>query len=159
MTHFHSRLFWWTNTCFVITRNSAKRMTSNEKPPDGISKGHQQLPADTNGRDYAVIADKTAAAIAAQGQPPLAANRVPPGNQQQLPSKPRTKRPADYSRGSCRMFFPTSGHMGFELIKTSDEFPPIETIREMIDYETRIRLSEPLQELMDMYCKDEAAVT
>ncbi|CAF4457073.1 unnamed protein product, partial [Didymodactylos carnosus] len=49
--------------------------------------------------------------------------------------------------------------MGFETVKMSDELPPIETIREMIDYETRIRLSKPIQELMDMYHMDETAVT
>ncbi|CAF4297452.1 unnamed protein product, partial [Rotaria magnacalcarata] len=44
--------------------------------------------------------------------------------------------------------------MGFDTIKTSNEFPPIETVREMITYETSIRLSEPIQELVDFYYND-----
>jgi hypothetical protein len=57
------------------------------------------------------------------------------------------------------MFFPTSGRMGFETVKQSDELPPIETLREMIAYEIRLRLSEPIQELIDLYHTDEGAVT
>ncbi|CAF3263724.1 unnamed protein product [Rotaria socialis] len=64
----------------------------------------------------------------------------------------------DFSRARCKMFFPTSGRMGFDKIKTSTEFPPIETVREMITYETSIRLSEPIQELMDFYHNDEASL-
>ncbi|CAM2727214.1 unnamed protein product [Rotaria socialis] len=65
----------------------------------------------------------------------------------------------DFSRARCKMFFPTSGRMGFDKIKTSTEFPPIETVREMITYETSIRLSEPIQELMDFYHNDEASLS
>ncbi|CAF2135336.1 unnamed protein product [Rotaria magnacalcarata] len=57
------------------------------------------------------------------------------------------------------MFFPTSGRMGFDTIKTSNEFPPIETVREMITYETSIRLSEPIQELMDFYYNDATSLS
>ncbi|CAF1915608.1 unnamed protein product [Rotaria magnacalcarata] len=64
----------------------------------------------------------------------------------------------DFSRARCRMFFPTSGRMGFDTIKTSTEFPPIEIVREMITYETSIRLSEPIQELMDFYHNDETSL-
>ncbi|CAF4497224.1 unnamed protein product [Rotaria magnacalcarata] len=56
------------------------------------------------------------------------------------------------------MFFPTSGRMGFDIIKTSNEFPPIETVCEIITYETSIRLSEPIQELMNFYYNDEASL-
>ncbi|CAF4335296.1 unnamed protein product, partial [Rotaria magnacalcarata] len=62
----------------------------------------------------------------------------------------------NFSRAQCRMFFPTSGRIGFDTIKTSNEFPPIETVREIITYETSIRLSEPIQELMHFYYNDEA---
>ena len=57
------------------------------------------------------------------------------------------------------MFFPTSGRMGFEKISTSDDLPPIETLREMIAYETHLRLSEPIQELIESCHKDEKALT
>ncbi|CAF3376529.1 unnamed protein product [Rotaria socialis] len=49
--------------------------------------------------------------------------------------------------------------MGFDTIKTSTEFPPIETVREMITYETSIRLSEPIQELMKFYYNNEATLS
>lgn len=57
------------------------------------------------------------------------------------------------------MFFPTSGHQGFDLLKVSDEVPPVETIRAMILYETQLRLSDSIQEIMDDYHDDEAAVS
>ncbi|CAF4451748.1 unnamed protein product, partial [Rotaria magnacalcarata] len=66
------------------------------------------------------------------------------------------KQHKNFSRAQCRMFFPTSGRIGFDTIKTSNEFPPIETVREIITYETSIRLSEPIQELMHFYYNDEA---
>jgi 16S rRNA C1402 (ribose-2'-O) methylase RsmI len=56
------------------------------------------------------------------------------------------------------MFFPTSGRMHFEVITLSTELPPIEVLREMIFYETNIRLSEPIQNLIDVYHENEAAV-
>jgi hypothetical protein len=49
--------------------------------------------------------------------------------------------------------------MGFDTVKLSDEFPSIEIVREMIVYETRLRLSDSIQELMDEYHTDENAVT
>jgi hypothetical protein len=141
-------------------------MASMKKRLNGISKEHQKDVFDTNGQKYAVIEDQTATAIATEEQPqpvtnrgPVVSNSSPPPNQQQPPPQLQFTRPKDYSRGKCRMFFPTSGHMGFQLVKTSDEFPSIETIREMIAYEIRIRLCEPIQELMDMYHTDEAAIT
>jgi hypothetical protein len=57
------------------------------------------------------------------------------------------------------MFFPTSGRMGFEKVSTSDELPPIEILREMIAYETRLRLSEPIQELIESHHTNEEALT
>ncbi|CAF1291604.1 unnamed protein product, partial [Rotaria magnacalcarata] len=68
------------------------------------------------------------------------------------------KQHKNFSRAQCRMFFPTSGCIGFDTIKTSNEFPPIETVREIITYETSIRLSEPIQELMNFYYNDEASL-
>lgn len=57
------------------------------------------------------------------------------------------------------MFFPTSGRMGFEKVNISDELPPIEVLREMIAYETDLRLSEPIQELIESCHTDEKALT
>ena len=56
------------------------------------------------------------------------------------------------------MFFPASGHQGFDLLKVSDELPPVETVRAMILYETQLRLSDSIQEIMDDYHDDEGAV-
>jgi len=56
------------------------------------------------------------------------------------------------------MFFPTSGHMGFDKVKLSDEYPSIDIVRKMIAYETRLRLCNSIQELMDEYYTDENAV-
>ncbi|CAF1608240.1 unnamed protein product [Rotaria magnacalcarata] len=89
------------------------------------------------------IEQQTADAIAAQVKHPPINN----------------KQHKDFSRARCRMFFPTSGRMGFDTIKTSTEFPPIEIVREMITYETSIRLSEPIQELMDFYHNDETSLS
>jgi hypothetical protein len=49
--------------------------------------------------------------------------------------------------------------MGFDTIKFSEELPPIEIVREMILYETRLRLSDSIQQIMDEYHTDESAVT
>ncbi|UJR12545.1 hypothetical protein I4U23_016721 [Adineta vaga] len=126
----------------------------NKNSPSNSSKDSQQRDLSNAGKqDHTIIADKTAAAIATS-------NDSSQSEERKLPNKPKVDRPPiDRMGGSCRMFFPTSGHMGFELIKTSDEYPPIEILRDMIAYETRIRLSEPLQELMDEYYQDEDAVT
>jgi hypothetical protein len=41
----------------------------------------------------------------------------------------------------------------------SDDFPPLETVREMIKYETSLRLSDSVQELFDLYHHDDNAIT
>ena len=41
----------------------------------------------------------------------------------------------------------------------SDAFPPLEIVRKMIEYETKLRLSEPIQQLFDLYHTDDTAVT
>jgi len=41
----------------------------------------------------------------------------------------------------------------------SDDLPPLETVREMIKYETSLRLSDPIQQLFDLYYKDDNAIT
>lgn len=59
----------------------------------------------------------------------------------------------------CLMFFPTSGRMGFDKVTISDELPPIEILRDMIAYETQLRLSEPVQDLIESCHTNEAALT
>ncbi|CAF0965830.1 unnamed protein product [Adineta steineri] len=41
----------------------------------------------------------------------------------------------------------------------SDDLPSLETVRQMIKYETSLRLSESVQELLDLYHKDDNAIT
>lgn len=41
----------------------------------------------------------------------------------------------------------------------NDNLPPLEIVRQMIEYETFLRLSEPIQELFDFYRNDDTAVT
>ncbi|CAF3558473.1 unnamed protein product [Rotaria sordida] len=111
---------------------------------------------------YAEIAQKTAAAITAEGRPLSGNNGL--SIQRSLPQLPRYQPPPPPSPPMerymvCRMFFPTSGHMGFDTIKLSDELPPIEIVREMILYETYLRLSDSIQKIMDEYHTDECAVT
>jgi hypothetical protein len=113
---------------------------------------------------YAEIAKKTAAAIAAEESPSVV--NIETAIHSSLPQLPRYQppppRPPSPPRGPqmmCRMFFPTSGHMGFDKVKLSDEYPSIDIVREMIAYETRLRLSNSIQELMDEYYRDENAVT
>ncbi|CAF1426902.1 unnamed protein product [Rotaria magnacalcarata] len=120
--------------------------------------------SDSVEKRYAEIARKTAAAISAEGTPPVVNNGL--SIPQSLPELPRYQPPRprppvlrEERMMMCRMFFPTSGHMGFDTVKLSDELPPIETVREMILYETRLRLSDSIQKLMDEYHTDEAAVT
>ncbi len=113
---------------------------------------------------YAELAKKTAAAIAAEGPPSATNGEVSvmstlPRLPRYQPPPPRRPPRMDDMMMVCRMFFPTSGHMGFDTIKLSNELPPIEIVREMILYETRLRLSDSIQELMDEYYTDEAAVT
>jgi hypothetical protein len=120
---------------------------------------------DTTQQGDAEIGKKTTAAIAAEGQPPVVNNKppaqAPPPPTIQQSSRPKVNpRDADQmSRRTCRMFFPSSGRMGFDMITVSDELPPIETVRDMIAYETRLRLSQPIQELMDLYHTNEDSVT
>lgn len=64
-----------------------------------------------------------------------------------------------FSGGRCLMFFPTSGRMGFEKVETTNDLPSLETVREMIAYESQLRLSEAIQELIEFYHMDERAVT
>lgn len=114
---------------------------------------------------YAEIAKKTTDAIAAEG-PPKADEKVTPV-QPKLPElpryhpppPPRPPSPSDRRFMVCRMFFPTSGHRGFDTVKSSEELPPLEIVREMIVYETRLRLSNSIQKIMDEYHTDECAVT
>ena len=128
--------------------------------------GGQQSSVVGNKQDHAVIAEKTTKAIATQVKPIIstkngasASNGTKPADQKKPPPDRKPIDSRDFSERRCLMFFPTSGHMGFEIVKTSDELPPVEAIREMIAYETRLRLSEPVQDLIDTYHTDEAAVT
>lgn len=41
----------------------------------------------------------------------------------------------------------------------SDDLPPLDVLRQMIQYETSLRLSEPVQELFDLHRKDDNAIT
>lgn len=41
----------------------------------------------------------------------------------------------------------------------SDDLPPLDILRQMIQYETSLRLSEPVQELFDLHHKDDNAIT
>ncbi|CAF0970137.1 unnamed protein product [Rotaria sordida] len=139
---------------------SRKRTLSNE-----VTAEHEQHSIDPEQQRDTVIKEKTRAAITAQEPPPppppvtnnqSSARPIPsPASQQPRPPKSRARN----SKRMCRMFFPSSGRMGFDKVKNSDELPPIETLREMIMYETRLRLSEPIQELMDLYHIDEDSVT
>ncbi|CAF1676631.1 unnamed protein product, partial [Didymodactylos carnosus] len=117
-------------------------MDGSKKSPDGAAKEHQQLPNDIGEQRYTEIAEQTTAAIVAQGPPPVVNSR--PSIEPALPELPRFWPPplpprrvgANFPR-ACRMLFPTSGHLGFGLLKYSEEEPPIHTLREMIVYETR----------------------
>jgi hypothetical protein len=110
---------------------------------------------------YAELAAKTAAAIAAEGIPSTAnsSSSVKPSLPQLPRYQPPPPPPAAERYRVCRMFFPTSGHMGFDTVKLSEELPPIEIVRQMIFYETSLRLSHSIQEIMDEYHTDESAVT
>ena len=41
----------------------------------------------------------------------------------------------------------------------NDGFPPLEVLRQMIQYETHLRLSDSIQELFDLHHQDDKAVT
>ncbi|CAF1032457.1 unnamed protein product [Adineta steineri] len=118
-------------------------------------------PDDVLKKRYAELAKKTATAIANEGPPPNINDR--PAIPNSLPTLPRYEPPPPHrpqrQRPTCRMFFPTSGHLGFDTVKLTTELPSIETVREMVIYETRLRLSDSIQEIMDQYYTDECAVT
>lgn len=138
-------------------------MASNTTLPNGNEKLQQQEIQNAVNQTQATLEQKTAEAIAANGQSATADGKKDKrkdskSKKEDKPRKPRRDFPDNSSQYRCLMFFPTSGHIGFDTIKTSDEFPPIETIREMVTYETKIRLSKPIQELMDYYHTDEAAL-
>jgi hypothetical protein len=40
-----------------------------------------------------------------------------------------------------------------------DDLPPLDIVRQMIKYETSLRLSDPVQQLFDLYHKDDNAIT
>ena len=118
---------------------------------------------DSSEKRYAELAKKTTAAINAEGPAPNVPSEsaVKPS----LPQLPRYEPPPprppinEYGGMVCRMFFPTSGHLGFDKVEVSDELPSLETVRGMILYETRLRLSNSIQAIMDEYHHDEQAVT
>lgn len=122
-------------------------------------------PGDSTEKRYAELAKKTTAAIEAEGPPPAAG--IAPTVQPTLPQLPRYEPPPpppprdrDYGRQMCcRMFFPSSGHLGFDKVEVSEELPSVEVVRQMILYETRLRLSDSVQAIMDEYHHDESAVT
>jgi hypothetical protein len=133
-------------------RVTRANMDVDETPPD-----------DSVEKRYAQIAEKAAAAIAAEGLPSTEVNNRNT-IQRSLPQLPRYQppppvRPVERLERCCRMFFPTSGHIGFDTVKLSCESPPVEIVREMIIYETRLRLSDSIQQLMDEYHTDENAIT
>lgn len=41
----------------------------------------------------------------------------------------------------------------------SDELPPLDIVRQMITYETSLRLSDSVQELFELYHTDDNAIT
>lgn len=138
------------------------KVTKRKKSSDGNRKKFKKNSSQEEEEDdrNVKIAEATAAAIAANGSPPAQSNTpVTKDTMNEWPEyQRRNVRPLSMER-RCLMLFPTSGHMGFDIIQMSDELPPIETIREMIAYETRLRLSEPIQELMELYHSDESALT
>lgn len=40
-----------------------------------------------------------------------------------------------------------------------EDLPPLEIVRQMIDYETRLRLSDSVQDLFEVHHKDDQAIT
>jgi hypothetical protein len=126
-------------------------MSANTTPPNGVINNPQQSPTDDKQQYDATITEKTRGAIAAQDAPSSKSNESDP-------PKPTRGKPK-IARAMCRMFFPSSGRMGFGQVMDSAESPPLETLRHMITYETRLRLSDSIQELMDVYHTDEESVT
>ncbi|CAF5081829.1 unnamed protein product, partial [Rotaria magnacalcarata] len=140
-------------------------MASSNTPSNPPKTKQQKNTQNVANQLQANIEQKTAEAIAANEKTPTASEKNDKKNRSVVSPPKRqgrsNRRPPSsgdgFSQSRCLMFFPTSGRMGFEKVRVSDELPPIETLREMIAYETNIRLSEPIQELMDVYHTDEAA--
>ena len=123
-------------------------------------------PSDSLQQSYGDIAQKTTEAIATEESPEAIYNEeriqtypLQPAPPAPPPPPPQPQLQPREPRMCCRMFFPTSGHMGWDTVKTSDELPPIDIVRQMILYETRLRLSDAVQNVMDQYYTDESAVT
>ena len=126
-------------------------MSNSTTPSNGVRNNPQQSPTDGKQQQDATITEKTREAIAGQRAPaPKSDESAPPKSTR---GKPKV------ARAMCRMFFPSSGRMGFDKVKDSIELPPLETLRHMVAYETRLRLSDSIQELMDAYHTDEESVT
>jgi hypothetical protein len=132
-------------------RKKNETMSESVTPTNVAGVNDQQGSSNLPIKPDATLTAKTTAAIATERTP--VANGDKPTNPTVEPTKQTQKRFA------CRMFFPSSGRMGFDLVKVSDEMPPIGILREMILYETRLRLSESIQDLMDQYHDDEESVT
>ncbi|CAF3812573.1 unnamed protein product [Rotaria sp. Silwood1] len=141
-------------------------MASNITPSNDAQDVQQQDKQNAVNQVQTGIEQQTAEAIAANNKSPSAIKKQIQSIRS-LFSRPKREDKSrksshdpsdDILRSRCMMFFPTSGRMGFDKVEVSDELPPIEILREMITYETSIRLSEPIQELMDIYHKDEAAL-
>ncbi|CAF3756160.1 unnamed protein product [Rotaria sp. Silwood1] len=141
-------------------------MASNITPSNDAQDVQQQDKQNAVNQAQTSIEQQTAEAIAANNKSPSAIKKQIQSIRS-LFSRPKREDKSrksshdpsdDILRSRCMMFFPTSGRMGFDKVEVSDELPPIEILREMITYETSIRLSEPIQELMDIYHKDEAAL-
>ncbi len=53
------------------------------------------------------------------------------------------------------LFFPSSKKQQI----LNDGLPPLDIVRQMIKYETSLRLSDPVQQLFDLYHTDDNAIT
>lgn len=126
-------------------------MSNSTTPSNGVPNNPQHSSTDGKQQQDAAITEKTKKAIAGQQAPSSKTDESAPP--QPTRGKPKV------ARAMCRMFFPSSGRMGFGKVKDSIELPPLETLRHMITYETRLRLSDSIQELMDVYHTDEESVT
>ena len=125
-------------------------MSDKEKlPAANQTQEQRQEPVDLN-----TVKEEVSAVVGKQQKPP----RDPPKKDKSFDGRKPGRGGGDsYSR--CLMFFPTSGHMGFEIIKSSAELPPIDVVRQMVSYDVQLRLSEPIQNLIEKYHHDEAIIT
>ena len=157
------RTKWCNNTFFSVVAHSPSSYIILAQKQRRSMDVNKTSSTKTLEKRYAELAEKTSAAITSEGPPPAVNNG--PTVQPSLPKLPRYQPPPppppieERHMRVCRMFFPTSGHMGFDKVKLSDELPPIEIVREMILYETRLRLSDSVQDIMDENHTDESAVT